>query len=167
MRFESILFCFLLLTSACSAQDRFSVRVDSVVISRPDTIAPYPFQSQIDSIRRRRQKIARNAEGFVHWNDEKPKVFVRTDTGRTRFDLSYGRKRHDSLRNPAVCLVQFRVAWTSTIQEARIRKCTRPLASDANPGSVLKRITFASVGKIGDVPGPGVQMTLRVIFKGQ
>jgi hypothetical protein len=167
MRYTGVLFCILLLPAACSAQDRFSVRVDSTVISRPDTTAPYPFQSQVDSIRRRRQDLARNAEGLINWHDEEPEVFANTDTGRTRVDLSYVRSMQDSMRKPALCLVQFRVAWTGTVQEALIWECTRPLANDANPRSVLEKIIFASVGKVGDVPGPGVQMTLPLIFKGQ
>ena len=167
MRYASILLCFLLLPTVCSAQDRFSVRVDSVVINRPDTTAPYPFQSQVDSVRKRRQEVAKDAEGLLSWHDKEPEVFVISDTGRTRVDLSYTRSMHQKMRKPALCLVKFRVAWTGTVQEARIWECTRPLANDANPRSVLERITFVSVGKVGDVPGPGVHMTLPLVFKGQ
>jgi hypothetical protein len=167
MRFASILFCFLSLTTLCSAQDKFSVRVDSAVINRPDTIAPYPFQSQVDSIRQRRREIAKDAEGLISWHDEKPEVFVTTDTGRTRVDLSYMRRMQETMRKPALCLVKFRVAWTGAIQEARIWKCTRSLASDANPRRVLESITFDSVGKVKNFTGPGVEMTLPMVFKGR
>jgi len=159
----AISLCLLLAVGSVHAQaPRSFIELDSLLFARPDTTPPYPFRAQYDSIQAQRRQVQQEAEGTIDFFPADPAPVVRSDTGRVAYE-EFLLAKQLVLSDSLFCLVQLKVAWTGTVEQARLTACKGgKLPSSIDLRSIFKRVVFERMNGDSEFPMPGMVTSLPV-----